>query len=617
MRPEGEAARLFDALSRTAVRAFADQRLLSCQVLAKGPDQGDLLRRFLRHRPSQPQNASGPRPGMAEGLSESLPEAMSEALSESLPLRLTPRLALRLAARYLAANGLHLAFMLLTALLARLRGWQSPLAKKTAAITPATSAGLVIIDSFAVLPRLAQEGVWRDLYLPGLAAEAKARGYPALTLYRLYGSRHPLVLWRALGVLAAAGPGLLETHLLRPGDWLRLVSHILLYPVSLLRLIASLKKYPPGAPERFIREALIATAGQCVLTGEARRLAGLRLAQSLGREADLSSPPRAHIISWYENQTVNKTFMRGLRQGMGRGKAGTADPIAAKAGAGSMDKAGSGALDASGTVNTDRPAIFCTGAQLFLWPAALLNNHADDAEAALGLAPDRVLVNGPHFLPEKSGQDYAVGPSLRYAHLFDRDWPRPAAAKDLLVLLSYHPAQTRRVLEAARELAAGQSAGQSRQQNGRQPGKETGTGNDAPGGPGLLFRFHPATRPEDYADLLPPGARFSSGSLDQALASATAVMGAASGSLAEAAAMGLPVLALESPEAEGGLNYLPEQGRGLLWQSIRQGREAPAALEALRLCLDDPGRDEAVAAFRDLLFTRPTPEAVSRLLNPH
>ena len=71
-------------------------------------------------------------------------------------------------------------------------------------------------------------------------------------------------------------------------------------------------------------------------------LTARRLAASLPAE----TKKEARIISWYENQTVNKAFHLGLAQDAGI--AGRKIPV--------------------------------TAAQLLVWPDTLLNNHADDAE---------------------------------------------------------------------------------------------------------------------------------------------------------------------------------------------------------------------------------------------
>jgi hypothetical protein len=548
MKPSGRPGELFEAFSRLTARAFADDRLLACPTLSKTPHSGDILGRFLRGDPYPPLGLRG---------------------------------RIRLILRYGLANGGHFCFLVLSRLFLALLGWKAPVLGANA--SPEESGGErgagggaalaedsapaggspVILDSFALLPDLAVNGCFRDGYLPGLAPAIRQNGRLPVRLYRLYGSRNPRVLWKALKVLAAAGPGLIEAHLFSPGDWLRLIRHCFAYPSALRRLIRSLDSADSAAPEAWIRGALILTAGQNILSGEARRLAGLRLGAALA--ALPAENPPARIISWYENQTVDKAFQRGLAQ-------------------------------AEGLTGRHIPSL---GAQLFIWPDTLLNNHPDDGEAALGLAPDRVLVNGPFFLPEKTSQNYAPGPSLRYGHIFspprsgDPAGKRPSdSAGSLLVLLSYHPEETGRVLRLVLPLA----------------GK----------GWNLLYKFHPASRAADFASLLPPSPSLISGAIIQALDKAWAVIGSGSGSLAEAAALGLPVLNVEDPSGIPGLglNYLPPQGKGRLWESVRRSEDLEPALDRLRAFRNEPARAEAVAAFRDLLFTAPTPEAVREAFFP-
>ncbi|MDR0339091.1 MAG: hypothetical protein LBH65_02310 [Desulfovibrio sp.] len=524
MRPSGRPRELFEAFSRINARAFADERLLSCPLLSKAPNYGGVLERFLRQQP--PPGTAAPASGPV-------------------------RLALT-ALRYAAANGLHCVFMLFCAMALRLMGAGSP--EDLAGAGPGER--LLLLDTFAVLPGIAADGVYQERYLPGLAEAAKARGWLVLPLYRLYGSRNPAVAWKALRVLAASG-GLCDLQLLTFADWLLLIRHALLYPFSLWRLARALRGHEPGSPEFCIRAALLESAGQCVLSGEARRLAGRRLGLLLaaGRAKRGGEPL---LVSWYENQTVNKAFYRGLAQ------------AEAKSGF----------------------HVRTIGAQLFVWPGALLNNHPDDAEAALGLAPDKALVNGAFFLPEDSARPYAVGPALRYAHLYEPGRSQPRAPKRnrdekagaVLVLLSYHPAETRRVLKLALGMA--------------RSGQE------------LLYRFHPATRREDFADLLPGNALFSYGALGAALASASAVLGAGSGTLAEAAALGVPVLFADEDEPDLALNYLPEEGRGLFWERVTRPEDAAAALERLERARSSPDHGARAATLKESLFAEPTADRI-------
>ena len=551
MRPTDRPGELFAAFSRVIGAAFQDERLISCPTLSKAPNYGNVLRRFLLRAPKQPLGLMG---------------------------------FCRITLRYALTNGLHLCFMLLGALFLRLLRWTPPRCLEPEALR-SPQRPLVIIDTFAVLPKMAQDRAFQDLYMPGLAEEAARCGREVAHLYRLYGSRSPLHLWRAFKTLAARGDGLTELHLLNVWDWLGLVVHAVLYPLSLGRLIHSLRHYPDDSPESFIREALIRTAGQCVLIGEARRLAarrlGLRLASlpphgnapaASGRDGRAQRTPPVTIASWYENQTLNKAFQRGLA--LAEDQTGRHVPV--------------------------------IGAQLFIWPDTLLNNHPDDAEIRFRLTPDKVLVNGPHFLPAATRQSYAVGPSLRYGYLFNAesagsrpDSAAPAGgeerqdsaidAKPLLVLLSYHPDEIRRVLQLVLPLT----------QQGR----------------AIVYKFHPATRPADFSALMPPMAIMAEASLKEALRQAGAVLGSGSGSLAEAVTQGIFVLNVEDPAGIPGLglNYLPEYGEGLLWASVRHTEDVEKALAAARNAQAQSSAQthrERIGIFRDLLFTEPTPERI-------
>jgi hypothetical protein len=553
MRPADRPGELFAAFSRVIDTAFRSDRLIACPTLSKAPNYGNVLRRFLLGAPSRPVKLAG---------------------------------VCRTAARYLLSNGLHLGFMLTGAILLRLFAWKlPPRLDKNAPRAPGKP--LFIVDTFAVLPKVAQDKSFQDIYMPGLAEEAARCGHEVVRLYRLYGSRNPLCLWKAFRALASTHNGLTELHLLTARDWLSMLSHLLVFPFSLCRLIRSLARHPEGSPESAVRDALIHTAGQCVLIGEIRRLAGKRLGLRL---AGLPSPlpggpgmagqsaasaerrrPPATIVSWYENQTINKCFQRGLSQ----------------------------AEEQSGR---HIPVI---GAQLFIWPDTLLNNHPDDVEMRFKLTPDRVLVNGPHFLPETTRQAYAVGPSLRYGHLFAEDGGEeraPAAAPSggpatrqdsaalsLLVLLSYHPDEIRRVLHLALPLA------------GR--------------GRNILYKFHPTTRPGDFNALLPPAPTFAAASLKDALRQCDAVLGSGSGALAEAASRGVFVLNAEDPSGLPGLslNYLPAYGEGSLWTFVRSSEDVEKALRGLRESRARGRGDEGPGqsrVFRDLLFTEPTPRRI-------
>lgn len=529
MHPTGKLQELFQAYSRINATAFRNPRLICCPTLSKAPNYGNVVRRFVEGSVLPPMNATA---------------------------------WARMWLRYVATNLGHLLFLLVAKVWVGLLGWAMPeaLRKNNGVQRP-----VLVIDTFALLPQIAREKRYQEMYLASVWEAAHAAGYTPVRLFRLYGSRSPRVLWQALAALSQSGAGLTEVHLLRLGDFAALLWHLCVYPFALVGLIRSLRNHPPGTPEQAIHDALIASAGQCVLVGEAYRLAAFRLGGLLAKGTS-SQAAAPKVLSWYENQTLNKAFMQGLRSAQQHG-----------------------------------PRTVVIGAQLFTWPAALLNNHADDVEAALGLAPDVVAVTGPEFLPEGSSQHYVVGPALRYRHLFmppaaPAHQPEGSAStgehteKPLLALLSYHPEETRRVLELVRPLAA-------------LPGM-------------VAYKFHPATKATDFAALLPPTPTLVTTPLAEALAGASGVIGAGSGALAEAVSLGCPVLAARTPgeEADLGLNYLPLYGEGQLWATVEAPEAVPPALEALCTFRHSAEYTAAKAKFTALLFTDPTPERIAALL---
>ena len=531
MQPQGKARELFEAFSRLNNFAYADTRLLANHVLSKAPHCNDILERFLR----------GEAPRRFSCLEKIKLVIMCWAVNLGA-------WCLLVAERFAQAR-------------AGLRVLPKVMAKRES---------LTIVDIFTLVHRINMEGKFRDYYLPGLYEALEERGHNCVILARMYGSRDPRVLRQTFEILREhPQPVLTEHELMSFTDWLRLLWFALSFPFAVLRITALLAD--EGA-EGHIKAALLACLPDCYLSGECRRLAGRRLAEIL--------PQSARIISWYENQVVDKCFYRGLNEG------------------GSLART--------------------YAAQFLTWPPTLLNNHADPADAKHKAVPAFVAVNGPYFLPaplnslpgaqtgetqaetitvpgpdtEPSrryfpyvpGPAYGVGPALRYKPVFERELtPNPDGPA--LFLLSYHPDETRRCLAPAKPLAEA--------------------------GIATAFKFHPATNVEDFRDLLPADARLVKGGLSEALEGVSLVIGAGSGALCEAVAMGVPAVNVEPAEGLG-LNYLPDYGQGQLWDRASSTEELLAAREKL---LDnarqgDNKRAEATRALRNLVFGEPTVEKI-------
>ena len=527
---------MFEAFSRINSFAYADTRLLANHVLSKTPHCNDVLERYLR----------GEAPQRFSRLERIRKVIMCWVINlAAYCLLIGERIAQ-------ARAGLRA--------LPRIMKMQG---------------SITVVDIFLLVHRINMEGKFRDHYLPGLYEALEERGHNCIILARMYGSRNPKVLRKTYDILRAhPQPVLTELELMQFMDWLRLLWFIISFPIVVLRLSRLLTEQ--GA-EGHIRAALVASLDQCYLSGECRRLAARRLHEVL--------PQSARIISWYENQVVDKCFYRGLAE----------------------------------TGNLVRTYA----AQLLTWPSTLLNNHADPADAKHQATPAFVAVNGPYYLPEPlsslpgaqvnghsgetlevidadnpageplrhyfpyiPGAAYGVGPALRYKAVYDFE-VEPDPKGPVLFLLSYHPEETRCCLSLAKPIAE--------------------SGLEA------VYKFHPATNVEDFRDLLPPNAALIRGSLEDALKGVSLVVGAGSGALNEAVAMGMPAINVEPADGLG-LNYLPPYGQGELWERVTTPAEFQAARTALLEYAQAVGkkRDDNIRTFREMVFCKPSKEKIIR-----
>jgi len=80
------------------------------------------------------------------------------------------------------------------------------------------------------------------------------------------------------------------------------------------------------------------------------------------------------LISWCENQTIDKNFYKGIR-----------------------------------SKNTH---IY--GCQFFIKYPVCQSHYISDNEKIFGITPDTILVTGKHYVPEKSSHLYKIGPAYRY-----------------------------------------------------------------------------------------------------------------------------------------------------------------------------------------------------------
>ena len=117
-----------------------------------------------------------------------------------------------------------------------------------------------------------------------------------------------------------------------------------------------------------------------------------------GKKISSLTCEKIKLISWFENQTIDKNLYKGIRDGGNKVK------------------------------------IY--GAQPFIFSKFILNILTDENEVKFGIVPDKIIANGSYFIPKDSSLNFVVGPSFRYKKLFTATLDQKNRGS-LVVLLPY------------------------------------------------------------------------------------------------------------------------------------------------------------------------------------
>tara|TARA_B100000315_G_C14495129_1_gene549560 strand:- start:151 stop:1128 length:978 start_codon:yes stop_codon:yes gene_type:complete len=312
-------------------------------------------------------------------------------------------------------------------------------------------------------------------------------------------------------------------------------------PVYLFRLFQEIARLGTSAEDELLRFFLWDTMDHTAVKNHARLL--------FGRCISKIDVPAIKCISWYENQSQDKNFYKGLRFISGK--------------------------------------VRILGAQLFYWPGTFcvptLNLHVDEKEIIYGLTPDCVLVNGPYYLLEESALDFKVGPSMRYAGLF-RAKVDVRGKSALLVVMPYYENEIGKILEIL---------------------NEAGLSSD------IFIRFHPTTNLKKYANNLKQKMRIADGDLYSLFSRVGCVAGRETGVLVEAASLGIPVINIETGQGWS-YDYMPQYGKGIIWGNASNGSELVKWINKFQeSLLTEKDKIRSTAdRYRKTFFCEPTNEKI-------
>lgn len=253
----------------------------------------------------------------------------------------------------------------------------------------------------------------------------------------------------------------------------------------------------------------------------------------------------AKLISWCEYQSIQKNLYKGVR-------------------------------DTNSSIK-----IF--GCQFFLRFGDWVNIDIPSSEVALKLAPDVLLVNGKAALKRNSTLTYKLGASLRNKKIFERETINDQEDSNLfpIILLSYFQHESKKLL---------QLIGESEYKDKK-----------------LFVKAHPAL---DLASLR-PFIRKSwvvvDGDLYDRLQDASIVIVTASGTAAEAVAIGKSVIIIGEYNSIT-TNPLLNLGKGMIWDTADTGQEVNHIANKLLeyQALNKEGISQISEKYRNLLFNNAT-----------
>jgi hypothetical protein len=350
---------------------------------------------------------------------------------------------------------------------------------------------LIIIDTFFLTDEIIQTNKFKDRYLPGLEATLRnlKKNYAYLPCF--YNLNNPFKLCRLLRVLKNNNVQFLsEFQLLSYGDLVYILYFIISYPWHVIRFAKMLDK-KSGYEIELIHSEILGTIKFVNFYSFSRYLQGKKIS--------MLPYKKIKVISWYENQVIHKNLYKGLRN--------------------------------------DKHKVSIYGSQQFLYSKTDLNIIPDERELIHDVIPDKIIVNGPVFIPPSTKLVYKVGPSLRYKNLFSSDTTRKI--KDyILVILSYDENNSMNILRVI-------------------AGSELFNKN-------LLIKFHPTSSIDKFSDFLSPQFKVVNDDIYLLFKMSKIVIGSASGALIETASSGIPVVVINDSKSYK-YDILPEYGKGIIW----------------------------------------------------
>jgi hypothetical protein len=398
---------------------------------------------------------------------------------------------------------------------------------------------LHVVDIFLLSEGIVQSGRFHDRYLSDLTKTLRKNhlnyvylpcfyqdGYNPITWFKLYRilkkSKHQFIS---------------EYDLLSYFDILKIVKFLFRYLFSLLNLI-KIHKVESNI-DKAIHFSLEKSLKDYTLVAYIRYLVGVNLAKRFNN---------AKLLSYCEYQVVDRSLYKGIKD---------------------IDK----------------------GFEIYAYQQLrkyefFMNMQIPEQDMGIGIAPDKIIVNGNYYIPKKSNYDY-MALSIRNSEVFN--FKKNDSAKDCLVLLPYSIIESKRILEVV-------STSSIPKDN-------------------LYFKPHPTLDSRvcrQYCD----EKNIIDGDLYQYLPSTKIIITSMSGTALEAVSMGISVIIIAN-KGNVFINPLIDLGRDLIWSLVCDSNELNKSYISLNhKRVEFPSKVVQLAEeYRDLFFFQSTERLILKSFN--
>jgi hypothetical protein len=407
---------------------------------------------------------------------------------------------------------------------------------------------LIVIDTYTMIGRSFPDNRFSDPFFGGLYELLRKRGQQYAVLCILFGVKGYNIKrwWDTYNILADDDKYFItEYSLLTFGDYLRIIWFVLFYPVHALKIIFL---RIDSIFDALYKDETIHTLDTVQFLKYLRYLTGKRLKNLTNKKITL--------ISWYENQSVNKLLYKGLRD--------------------------SGA------------DCYIYGCQFYVQYSFWLHYQPLESEVLHSLVPDEILVSGKSYLRKLEGVKYKIGVSPRYDYLFKTEYTLQDLYErnNITVLLTIHVRDSQNIIKTVSE-------------------SDLGKGND------IFIKLHPNFLVEKPDIKIPDTWLVTNETMEYICSKSNIIISAGSGgAILEAAVMGCSVIAIGSTE---GLTFhcMPDLGRGEIWDIVFDAAELEDVYNRLVSFRKNNLQRivELSKEYREMFFTEATEERFTEIFN--